>query len=151
MTGWLGGWCLLLAGGWVHAGDAMPPAKEVDASRYEMLWARSPFVVAKDEVAPETTEYDLAGVARFDGISYASLVEKKSGEHFLLETDRPARGLTLVSVSPGRAGSGVSAVVRKEGQLLTLKGNGPLLAMVSPVVPESRVSPFPPGHAPVSH
>jgi hypothetical protein len=120
---------LLLA---ILAGSALaaPPARADDptvpdggfaASRYETLWTKSPFAVATSEAAPESPDYSLVGIAQFDGISYASLIEKQNQEHFLISSDKATKGLTLLSITRGHDGGDTLAVVQKDGEQITLK------------------------------
>lgn len=105
----------------LRAGDPDLPAAGWPATRYEILWTNSPFSVATPEAIQESSVYSLQGVAQFDGISYANLTEKKSGEHFVLSSNNPVRGLMLMSISRGKDLSSTQAVVLKEGLTLTLK------------------------------
>lgn len=106
----------------VRADDPVVPGEGFPASRYEALWTKSPFAVAtSDEVAESSPDYFLVGIANIDGISYASVIERQSQEHFLISTDKPARGLTLTSITRSQDGSNTYAVVQKDGQSITLK------------------------------
>jgi hypothetical protein len=109
--------------------ETVLPGQGFSAAHYESLWIRSPFAVASAETAPESSDYALVGIAQFDGISYASLVDKKSQEHFLLAGNKPANGLTLLSITPGHGGADTVAVVRKNGDSIRLKlqGSGDVL------------------------
>jgi len=105
----------------VRADDATLPGDGFPASRYEALWTKSPFAVATSETAVEASpDYMLVGIANIEGISYASVIEAKPPqEHFLISTEKPNRGMTLVSIT--RNGSDTFAQVQKDGQTLTLK------------------------------
>jgi hypothetical protein len=120
-------------------GDGFPP------SRYETLWTKSPFAVATPEAAAGSPDYQLVGIARFDGVSYASLIETQSQQHFLLSSETPARGLTLISITRGQGSSGNQAVVQKDGQPITLvqdtSNSGPV-AMSGPP-PNAMPQPLP--------
>jgi hypothetical protein len=105
----------------VRAEPAALPGPGFPASHYETLWTKSPFAVATSEAAPESADYTLVGIAEFDGVPYASLVDKQSQEHFLLSGDKPIRGLTLLSITRGHDGSDTTAVVQRNGESLTLK------------------------------
>ncbi len=63
----------------------------------------------------------LVGIAAFDGVSYASLIDRKNQEHFLISSDKTTNGIKLTSITPGHAGSDTFAVVQKNGQPLRLK------------------------------
>lgn len=89
----------------------------------------------------ESSDYSLVGIAQFNGISYASLIAKQNQEYFLLTTDKPARGLTLVSISQEYNASDVMAVVRKDGRLVTLKWEQPPLLASATIVPFADVHP----------
>ena len=65
--------------------------------------------------------YSLVGVARFDGISYASLIDRQTKEHFLLSTEKAENGLTLTSITSDWSASGASAVIQQDGRLIILK------------------------------
>jgi hypothetical protein len=94
------------------------PGEPFPASRYEPLWKSSPFAVATP-VAVESAEYSLVGAAQFDGVSYASLIEKQTQNHFVVTSATPAHGLTLVSLMHG--GDSTFATLQKDGALLKLK------------------------------
>jgi len=108
---------------------AVSPARADDASglpgpgfsgdRYTTLWTKSPFAIATPEAAAASQDYSLVGLAQFDGVSYASLVDKQSNEHFVLASDKPVRNLKLVSISHGA--NGASAVIDRNGEELTLQ------------------------------
>lgn len=97
------------------------PGDGFSASRYETLWTKSPFAVATPEAVQGSPDYQLFGVARYDGVSYASLIESQTQQHFLLSTEKPVRGLTLISITPGHGQTGNQAVVQKDGQPITLQ------------------------------
>jgi len=128
------------------------PGAGFAASRYEVLWTKSPFAVASAEGGQESPDYALKGIAQFDGISYASLIDKRSPgpepEHFLLSSDKPVKGLTLVSISRGHDSSGTFAVIQKDGQVSTLKletvSVAPVQEQLQPVV-ENAAPPATPG------
>jgi len=96
------------------------PGEGFPASRYETLWTKSPFAVETPDAAQSSPDYQLVGIAQFDGVSYASLIETQNQQHFLLSSDQPARGLTLVSITRGQGASGNLVVVQKNGQQITL-------------------------------
>jgi len=119
---------LLILSGLVRAdavidGTSSPivPGEGFPASRYQLLWTKSPFVVATTDSAPESPDYMMVGIAHFDGIDYVSLIEKKNQDHFLVSSDRSAYGLTLVSVERGRDPSDTTATFLKDGASITLK------------------------------
>jgi hypothetical protein len=98
------------------------PGNGFDASRYKTLWTKSPFAVASDNSAQTSPDYSLVGIAEIDGISYASLIDKQSQEHFLLCSDKPDRGLTLISIKRGQDTSDTTAIIqKKDGESITLK------------------------------
>ena len=101
--------------------DPTLPASGFSSDRYTGLWTKSPFAVATPDDATSTTgDYQLVGLARFDGVSYASLIDKSNGEHFVLASDKPVRNLTLVSVSRDSTGVG-SIVMEHNGEILSLR------------------------------
>jgi len=112
---------LAFGGCLIRADETVVPGSGFAASRYEALWTKSPFAVASPETTMTSPDYSLVGLAQFDGISYASLIEKQNQEHFLLSSDKPARGLTLVSVSHGHDAASTCAVIQKGGTSITLK------------------------------
>lgn len=121
------------------------PDDGFNSARYEKLWTQSPFAVASAEtVVPDSPDYSLVGIAEFDGVSYASLIDKKSQEHFLLAGDEPDHGLALVSVTRGKDIGGTSAVVKKNGQLLTLKLEKSAATATSSATAESPSHPMSP-------
>jgi hypothetical protein len=101
--------------------EVIPPGNGFGVSHYEALWTKSPFAVASTEAAPESSDYSLYGVAQADGISYVSLIDKQSQEHFLVASNKPVKGVTLVSVTPGHDASSTQVVIQKGGQSITLK------------------------------
>ena len=107
------------------AADPVVPGNGFDASSYQALWLKSPFAVASDVGVEESPDFSLKGVAQFDGIFYASLVDKRSSgpepEHFLLSSDNPVKGLTLVSITRGRDAASTTATIQRNGQIITLK------------------------------
>ncbi len=96
-----------------------------DASHYQTLWSHSPFAVASAEQSPATSQYQLAGIAKFDNVSYASLIDKGNQEHFLLSTQRPDRGLKLISIQSAHDSSPVRAILQKDGQELCVEMDAP--------------------------
>jgi hypothetical protein len=106
----------------VRADDPAVPGAGFSASRYQVLWTKSPFAVATAEAGQDTSpDYLLYGIANVDGITYASVVDAHSQEHFLISTDKATRGLTLSSISRSSDGSETYANVLKDGQTITLK------------------------------
>lgn len=105
----------------VFAGDKfVAPGTGFIQSRYASLWTKSPFAVAtNDAPAAATTEYQLIGAARFDGISYASVIDKQSQKHLLLSSDKAVSDLTLISVSYDSSGR-LSALIQCRGQMMSL-------------------------------
>ena len=101
-------------------------------SRYEVLWTKSPFAVATPEAAPESTDYTLVGVAQFDGVTYVNLIDKSNQEHILVSTEKPNKGLVVISVMRGYAMAGTVATLQKGDQTFTLKleQSTPLVAAV---------------------
>jgi hypothetical protein len=101
------------------AGDAALPAPGFAGDRYAALWTKSPFAIATPEAAATSTDYSLVGLAQFGGVTYVSLIDKQTQEHFVLTNDKPVRNLTLVSISHGSDGD--SVVIQRNGEMLTLK------------------------------
>jgi hypothetical protein len=83
-------------------------------------------VVADDTGTPATASqesfgYALVGVAQFDGISYASLIDRQTKFHLLLSTAKPEQRLKLISVGGDDSPFGPSAVIESEGVSIRLK------------------------------
>ena len=64
----------------------------------------------------DASELTLVGLANADGITYASLVDPRTGEHFLPSTRSADDGLELVSVTASE-----EAIVRQNGQSYRLR------------------------------
>lgn len=83
--------------------------------------------VAADESAASVSapqdsfNYALVGVARFDGVSYASLINRQTKMRLLLFTDKPVDGLKLISVGGDEATAGPSAIIDRAGVSIQLK------------------------------
>ena len=105
----------------IRADDPAVPAGGFPASRYETLWTKSPFAVATAEAAADSPDYSLVGIANVEGVSYASVIEIRNQEHFLISSDKPSRGLTLTAITRSQDGKDTFATVQKDGQVLTLK------------------------------
>jgi hypothetical protein len=103
--------------------EPVVPTADFDPSRYEALWTKSPFSVATPEAGDvgASPDYILVGLARVDGISYGSVIDRQSGEHFLISSDSATRGLRLSSISKSSDGTQTFASVLKDGQTLTLQ------------------------------
>ena len=97
------------------------PREGFPAKRYEALWTKSPFAVETPEAGEESPDYSLVGVAQFDGVFYASLVQKQNQEHFLVSSDKPYKGLTLTAITHGHDVADTTASLIKDGQPITLK------------------------------
>jgi hypothetical protein len=135
-------------GGRLHA-DELPDTGFAN-SKYEKLWSKSPFAVASPEAGPSTSpDYSLVGIAKVDGISYASLIDKKNQEHFLLGTDKGDRGLSLVSITEGKDTDNSFAVISRDGVTTQLKLEeapaGPALAGAASAAPQTMPQLMSPG------
>lgn len=120
----------------VRADEPVVPTANFPATRYEALWTKSPFAVETAEaVTNMSPDYMLVGIANVEGISYASVVERQSQEHFLISTDKPTRGLTLTSITRGHDGQDTYATVQKDGQPITLKLEQPPAMVGGPGAP----------------
>jgi hypothetical protein len=128
------------------------PGQGFPASRYETLWTKSPFAVATPEAAQSSPDYQLVGVARYNGVSCAGIIEVQTGQHFLLSSDKPTHGLTLISITPGQGQTGNQAVVQKDGQPLTLTQDvsavAPVASGVNINAPPNELLPAPGAGAP---
>jgi len=113
----------------LRADDPPPSADSTDsaaahdgfpASRYEQLWSKSPFAVeTPDQAVTESADYSLVGVAQLGNVTYASLIDKHSGSHILVSSDKALGGLSLASIS--KHSDGVYASLTNQGQPLVLK------------------------------
>jgi len=147
------GTCFAVSGNLGRADEPAVPSLGREASHFVVLWTKSPFAVGTGEPSEESPDYILGGIAQFDGVDYASLVEKKSNEHFLLVSDKTIRGLRLLSIFRGQNGSGAVAVVQKGDEAFTLRAELPPLMAKAPAQTESKaqLGLFSPGHPPPSH
>jgi hypothetical protein len=102
-----------------RAGDLLPGGP-FDPSRYHTLWEDSPFAVATP-VAVESAEYALVGAAQFDGVAYASIIDKQNSDHFVVTSATPAHGLTLVKLTRGQTADSTFATLQNGGAVLKLK------------------------------
>jgi hypothetical protein len=123
-------------------GDAPAiPSANFSASRYEALWTNSPFAVATSEDTGESSpDYLMVGIANIDGVSYASVIERQTQEHFLISTDKANRGMTLSTINHNQDGSETYANVTKDGQTLTLKLEQPAPAAPGSVPDGSTIN-----------
>ena len=117
--------CLLIACASIAApvrgestADTALPGAGFPEDRYTTLWTKSPFAIATPDASP-STDYQLVGLAQFDGVSYASLVDKQTQEHFVLTSEKPVRNLSLISISHG--GPTSTAVIARAGERLILQ------------------------------
>jgi hypothetical protein len=128
-TALIGALALCPASAW--ADETPVPGQGFPASRYETLWTKSPFSVATPEVVQGSPDY------------------QQTGQHFLLSSEKPVRGLTLISVTRGRGSSLNQAVLQKDGQPITLQqdtstaGPGALTGPVSANAPAVQPLPAP--------
>lgn len=145
----LGTTALVLWGQAAHAEDSSLPGSGFAASHYQEMWTKSPFAVASATEAPASPDYGLIGVSRFDNVTYASLIDKKTQERIQLSTDTPVKGFTLVSMTRGHGSESTSVIVQKDGQSLTLRMEaGPAVPMTpGAIVPPMPNIPRPPGMA----
>jgi hypothetical protein len=98
----------------------VPRDQGFDGSRYEDLWSKSPFAIATSDAPAASEDYQLVGLAQFDGVSYVSLVDKQTQNHFVLTSVKPVKNLSLVSISRGEGPGNASAVIMRNGEALTL-------------------------------
>jgi hypothetical protein len=123
--------------------DSVLPGQGFTGNRYAELWENSPFAVATPEVAA-SQDYDLVGLAEFDGVAYVSLVDKQTQEHFVLTNEKPMKNLRLISVHPGVKGG--SAVIERDGIRLVLEEQNlaPAMAPIAADPPAVEASIPPP-------
>ncbi len=109
---------ILLLAGLIRASadEAALPTGPFEASHYRLLWETSPFAVASP-VAVESVQYALVGAAQFEGISYASVVDKQSPtqEHFVITSKEPSHGMSLVSLVHGSTPGSTYATLQQSG------------------------------------
>ena len=76
--------------------------------------------------SPASFPYTLVGIAEFDGISYASLVDRQTGNHFLLSTDKKSElDVALISVKTYDDSAGPAALIEKDTETVLVKmGSG---------------------------
>ena len=133
----------------LRADEPAVPTGNFPATRYESLWAKSPFAVATAEESQQSSpDYALAGIANVDGVSYASVIDNHNQEHFLVSSDKPSRGLTLTSITRSHNGSDTVAVVVKDGQSITLKLAPPAAATPLPGAQQPNAAAVPGNMAP---
>lgn len=138
---------LLASDAWAAPASApATPGPAFDGGRYANLWIKSPFAIATPDAPAVSADYQLVGLAQFDGISYASLVEKQSQEHFVLASDKPVKNLKLVSISRGPGGA--SAVILRNGESLTLREEAVPAAGGAQTSTDPRLLNPPPGMVP---
>jgi hypothetical protein len=83
--------------------------------------------------------YTLVGIAKFEGVSYASFIDERTGDHFLLSTQNKSdREVTLTAVHTQDDPSGTAAIVLSAGVSLLL---GFEAAVVAPSDLASSVNP----------
>jgi hypothetical protein len=115
----LTGLVLVLANPPALADDAGLPGGAFAADRYRILWETSPFAVASP-VAVESVQYALVGAAELEGVSYASVVDKQSQEHFVVTSRTPSHGLSLVGLEHGTGPGSTFATLKKSDGILKL-------------------------------
>jgi hypothetical protein len=72
--------------------------------------------------SPSASRYTLVGIARFEGISYASLLDQQTGDHFLLSTDKKSEfDVALASVRTDDDPSGPGAIILKDNVSVLIK------------------------------
>jgi hypothetical protein len=102
----------------VAAADSALPGDGFNGDRYTVLWTKSPFAIATPEAGAVSSDFQLVGVAQFEGVSYASLFDKQKQEHFVLTSEKPVRNLTLISLRHDSGGA--SAIIDRQGERLVL-------------------------------
>jgi hypothetical protein len=133
------------------ANEALLPSSGVSVAHYESLWSKSPFAVATTEPAADaSSDFTLVGTARFDGVSYASLIDNKKQQHLLLSTRNSDQGLTLVSINSTQDAP-ASAIITENGKSLRLVLSQAASSSLAPHVtysPVASVMSMAPGVAP---
>lgn len=124
--------------------DPSLPSGSFPPSRYEVLWTKSPFQVASPDEAPSSPDYELQGIFKIDGVSYASVFIKQSSEHFVISSEQPVKGLTLVSVTPKHDSTPAAANLLKDGEAISLKMDSGMAVggAPSPSMPMPGMNPY---------
>jgi hypothetical protein len=118
------------------ADDPVAPGPGFAGDRYAGLWTKSPFAIATPDIPASSTDYQLVGIAQFDGITYVNLIERQPPqEHFVLTSAKSVKNLTLVSVNHGKTAGDSSAVISRNGEMLTLKLEAAPVAGAGPGAP----------------
>jgi hypothetical protein len=122
-------------------GSEVLPGEGFPADRYESLWKKPPFAVATPEQGTASPEYALVGIAEFDHVSYASLVDRHTREHFVVSTQAPARGVVLLSILHAHPPDRNSAALEIDGLSVVLPLETP--AAPAPVAVAGASTPVP--------
>ena len=129
-----------------HGDDSLPGAG-FDAQRYDSLATNSPFSVAAPEAGETSPEYQLVGIAHFDGTDYASVIDKQTNDRLLLwrgkesPRDASSSAVALISITEGKSGGESSALVVCNGQRMLLKiEKTEALAVAKPATSKAMVS-----------
>ena len=130
---------------------SQPARRILTALAFALLFSHPAVAGIPSDAPPASFPYELVGIARYDGVSYASIVDPQNGYHFLLSTiSRSPLGLVLVSVATGQESS-PSATIQKDGVSIIL-GLGETVSLdaaasVAPPLPASiaAVQGVPPG------
>ncbi len=64
----------------------------------------------------DVSGFSLRGIARVEGIFYASIVNDQTGQHFLLSSRSPEQGLELLAITPSE-----EAIIRQAGRSFSLR------------------------------
>ncbi len=99
--------------------NSVVPGASFPVEHYSKLWLQSPFAVASATVAA-SPDFALLAVAKIDGVSYATMLQKQTQQHFVVSSQEPAHGLTLVSIQRGKNADGTIASFLQSGQSITL-------------------------------
>jgi hypothetical protein len=122
------------------APDPDLPGLGFDSGRYAGLWTKSPFAIATPDAPAASEDYELVGMAQFDGISYVTLIDKQNQDHLILASDKPLKDprhnldLQLVSIAHGTGGA--SAILLRNGESMTLQEEQASASSGAPALPQ---------------
>jgi hypothetical protein len=121
--------------------------KPMDPARYESIWKKSPFTLSSAPADDLTSnagfieQLALVGVTRRGDSSFVAVLNKTSGERFLVDANAEGNslGLVLVSISTEQDPNSVVVTLKKGSETGTLKFDPSLFvsANVPPPAPNT--------------
>lgn len=103
----------------------------VELSRYEHIWQRSPFVVETqvvEESAGLAQRFALTGVAMINRSPVVFLLDRNSLARVVVSETRPAQGIELISVDQQTDARNSSAVIKLGAEQASLRFDSDFLA-----------------------